>query len=49
MNSEIMFFKSYPQCASVKDIPTSLIEDSTCELPDNVRFNFAPDIAVNLF
>ena len=32
------------QCAAVKDIPTSLIEQSTCEPPVNVGFNFAADV-----
>ena len=36
--------KSCEQCTAVKDIPTSLIEQSTCEPPDSVGFNFAADI-----
>ena len=36
--------KSCQQCVAVKDIPSSLIEQSSCEPPDNIGFNFAADI-----
>ena len=32
------------QCNAVKDIPHSLIEQSSCDPPDNIGFNFAADI-----
>ena len=32
------------QCSAVKDIPTSLIEQSTSEPPDHIGFNFAADV-----
>ena len=36
--------KGCQQCAAVKDIPHSLVEQSSCDPPDHIGFNFAADV-----